>query len=318
MPVNRHGVSFPPESGYRCNLRQSRMLAETIMLRQGYRKQVNNPGGNLMRFVIHARLLTLISLFLVAGATWSPQLANSAAVQSGQQDMPGMDMSSHTAPQNKATDDTADTQTTMHAMQSMEGHMDMGPHMKMTALRAGKPGDTERAQKVIDGARKACEKYLDYHAALADGFKIFLPNIKQGIYHFTNYRYGFEAAMNFNPEHPTSLLYEKHGDNYKLVGVMYTAPRRFTEDQLDERVPLSVAQWHEHVNFCTAPLGHWQESMGPSPQFGFRGSIHTQEACDAAGGTFHPVVLNWMVHVYPFEKDQASIWSVDRQHGDGD
>jgi len=56
----------------------------------------------------------------------------------------------------------------------------------------------------------------------------------------------------------------------------------------------------------------------PHPQFGLRGSITTQEACDAAGGTFHPVIFNWMVHVYPFEKDQASIWSVERQHGDAD
>jgi hypothetical protein len=49
-----------------------------------------------------------------------------------------------------------------------------------------------------------------------------------------------------------------------------------------------------------------------------RGSIATQEACDAAGGIFHPVIFNWMVHVYPFEKDQANIWSVERQHGDAD
>jgi hypothetical protein len=271
-----------------------------------------------MRFFVPARLLILISLFLLAGAAWSPQLANSSAMQSGQQDMPGMDMSSHSASQGNAAEDNGDSDATLHAMHSMEGHMDMGPHMKMTALRPAKPGDAQRARQVVEAARKVSEKYVDYHTALADGFKIFLPNVPQKIYHFTNYRYGFEAASSFNPEHPTSLLYEKRGDDYKLVGVMYTAPRRFTEDQLDERVPLSVAQWHEHVNFCTAPLGRWHESMGPHPQFGFMGSIHTQEACDAAGGTFHPVVLNWMVHVYPLEKDQASIWSVDRQHGDGD
>ncbi len=39
--------------------------------------------------------------------------------------------------------------------------------------------------------------------------------------------------MHFNPEHPTSLLYEKHGDDYKLIGVMYTAPKRLGEDELD-------------------------------------------------------------------------------------
>ena len=70
--------------------------------------------------------------------------------------------------------------------------------------------------------------------------------------------------------------------------------------------------------FLRASAGKWRDSVDPHPQFGLRGSIATQEACDAAGGTFHPVVFNWMVHVYPFEKDQANMWSVERQHGDAD
>jgi hypothetical protein len=190
--------------------------------------------------------------------------------------------------------------------------------MKMTALRLPRPGDAARAEQVVETARKASEKYLDYNVALADGYKIFHPEIPQKMYHFTNYGYAMEAAFRFTPEHPTSLLYEKHGDDYKLIGVMYTAPKRLGEDQLDERVPLSVAQWHEHVNFCAPPPDHRKDMLAPHPQFGLKGSIITQEACDAAGGTFHPVIFNWMVHVYPFEKDQASIWSVNRQHGDGD
>jgi len=232
--------------------------------------------------------------------------------------MPGMDMSgmsrgdmSHMSGMDANEDGDA-----AHMMHSMEGHMDMGPHMKMTALRQPKPGDLERAKEVAEAARKASEKYLDYHVALADGFKIFLPNVPQKMYHFTNYGFGAEAQFQFNPEHPTSLLYEKHGDDYKLIGVMYTAPKRFTEDDLDQRIPLSFAQWHEHVNFCAPPKDRRKELFQPHPQFGLRGSINTPEACDAAGGTFHPVIFNWMVHVYPFEKDQASIWSVERQHAD--
>lgn len=239
--------------------------------------------------------------------------------------MQGMDMSAHRdMPNMKGMPmGDKDENNTAHVMHSMEGHMEMGPHMKMTALRKPQPGDTERAQKVADEARKVMEYYADYHKALADGFQIFLPNIPQKMYHFTNYSYGREAALHFNPEHPTSLLYEKNGNDYKLVGVMYTAPKRLTEDQLDERIPLSVAQWHEHVNFCKAPAGmpvseRIQKSLGQDAQFGFKGSIHTQEACDAAGGTFLPVVFNWMVHVYPFEKDQLNIWSVERQHGTHD
>ena len=168
--------------------------------------------------------------------------------------------------------------------------------------------------RVVEAARRVAEKYKDYHTALNDGFQIFLPNVPQKTYHFTNYGYGWEASFGFNPEHPTSLLYEKHGDDYKLVGVMYTAPKRFTEDDLDQRIPLSVAQWHEHVNFCAPPTPLKLEPLAPNPKFGFRGSISTKEECEANGGTFKPLVFNWMVHVYPLEKTEAEIWAVDRDH----
>ncbi|HTW59319.1 MAG TPA: hypothetical protein VMD99_14400 [Terriglobales bacterium] len=267
------------------------------------------------------------------GQTQNGQTQNapsSGAQQSGaQQSMPGMDMSGHDMSNMQMKDmpmggdNDKDSDANAGAMHSMEGHMDMGPHMKMTELRKPQPGDAERAQKIVESARKAAEQYLDYHVALADGFKIFHPEIPQKIYHFTSRRNAIAAQFEFDPERPTSLLYEKHGDDYKLVGVMYTAPKRFTEDQLNERVPLSIAQWHEHVNFCRAPADmpiaeRMQKSLGPNAEFGFKGSIHTEEACNAAGGRFIPVVFNWMVHVYPFEKDQASIWSVERQHGDAD
>jgi hypothetical protein len=261
------------------------------------------------------RIVTLISLFLLASVAWSQQQPTAGSAPSnGQQSMPGHDMSNMNM---KGMDMGGDKDADV-SMHTMEGHMDMGPHMKMTALRPARPGDAARAQEVAASARTASEKYTDYHTALAEGYKIFHPEIPQKMYHFTNYRYAWEAARHFNPEHPTSLLYEKHGDDYTLIGVMYTAPKRMTEEELDERVPLSIAQWHEHVNFCAAPADRRGEGFSAHPQFGLRGSITTQEACDAAGGTFHPVVFNWMVHVYPFEKDQASIWSVDRQHGDAD
>ena len=67
-----------------------------------------------------------------------------------------------------------------HAMLSMaDRQMDMGPHMKMTTLRDLKPGDQEKADQVVAAARTAAEKYTDYKVALADGFKIFLPNLPQ-------------------------------------------------------------------------------------------------------------------------------------------
>ncbi len=230
--------------------------------------------------------------------------------------MKGMDMSGHDMSK-MPQDASDDAEAGIHAMHSMEGHhMEMGAHMKMTALRPAQPGDAEKAQHVADVARGVMDKYKDYHVALNEGFTIFHPEVPQKQYHFTNYRYAFEAAMRFNPEHPTSLLYEKDGDGYKLAGVMYTAPKRFSEDDLNQRIPLSIAQWHEHVNFCKAPEGHKQEMLGPNPKFGLHGSITTQAECDAAGGEFHPIIFNWMVHLYPNEKNPAQVWSVERQHAD--
>jgi hypothetical protein len=263
-------------------------------------------------------LATLLLLTaVVASAQQSPP-------SSKPQTMQGMDMPAAGNPQAPEKSSSSDAEMpasadpiTAAAMNSMSmRNMDMGPHMHMTRLRELRPGDQERADAVVAAARKVGERYVDYHTALADGFKIFLPNVPQKMYHFTNYRYAFEAAFWFNPDHPTSLLYEKHGDDYKLIGVMYTAPKRATPDELDKRIPLSIARWHAHVNLCLPPDDKKNEAWGPHPRFGLNGSISTREECEDAGGRFIPQIFGWMVHVYPFEKDPAQIWSVERQMGD--
>ncbi len=192
-------------------------------------------------------------------------------------------------------------------------HLDMGPHMRMTELRVPNAADQQRADEIVRSLRSSIEKYQDYRIALSDGYKIFLPNLKTPMKHFTNWRYAMRAGWKFDPEHPTSLLYERHGDDYKLIGAMYTAPRRYSEDKLDKRVPLSVAQWHEHVNLCKAPKGSETEYFGPNARFGLLGSITTKQDCEAVGGKFYPVVFGWMVHVYPWETTREAQWSVERQ-----
>ncbi|HEY0702407.1 MAG TPA: hypothetical protein VGD60_06540 [Candidatus Acidoferrales bacterium] len=215
--------------------------------------------------------------------------------------MPGMDMSK---PGNGQ-----DSEAAKGANMAMSGHdMDMGAHMFMTDLRPANAADQKRAAEIVAQLRPAIEKYKDYKVALAEGFVIFLPNVPQEHYHFTNYEYGREAQTAFDPTRPTSLLYTKSGDGYVLEGAMFTAPRRDTEDELNARVPLSVAHWHKHVNLCFAPASaHIQP--GTSKEFGFRGSIATEEACQQASGHWVPVIFNWMVHVYPYESDPDKIWA---------
>src|ERR1700724_2871186 len=145
-------------------------------------------------FLMRNQIVVFISMVPLCSVAWG-QAQNSAA-SSNQQSMPGMDMSGQAGHDMSkmpakdvpaAGDKEAETEASTHVMNSMEGHMDMGPHMKMTALRQPKLGATDRAQQVVEAARKAADQYKDYHAALADGFKIFLPNIPQKMYHFTKY-----------------------------------------------------------------------------------------------------------------------------------
>jgi hypothetical protein len=188
----------------------------------------------------------------------------------------------------------------------------MSGHMYMTRLRPAKASDQQKAATLVAAAKAAMAPYQDYRKALADGYEIFLPNIPQPQYHFTKYAYALEARSHFDPLKPTSLLYKKTDDGgYKLVGAMYTDRVDATEGELNERIPLSVARWHKHINFCKAPAGQKAAYFGPDAKFGLRGSITTQEACDAAHGKFYPHVFGWMVHVYPYETDQRNIWSTN-------
>ena len=210
--------------------------------------------------------------------------------------MPGMDM-----------DDAKASEA--HAVHDMTpGEHAHNAHMHMTAPRPETPEDAARAKEIVDELRAGIAKYKDHRVALADGYKIFLPNLKQPEYHFTNYMNGFLEAFKFDPARPTSLLYKKTSTGYELVGAMYTMPKRATEDQLNERVPLSVASWHLHTNLCMPPAG--QRRNADWTKFGLRGSIATQEACDAAGGKFHPVIFGWMVHVYPYEDSAEKIFAM--------
>jgi hypothetical protein len=230
----------------------------------------------------------------------SQQSSSSQAQESRGTDhsgMPGMDMDDAKSNEARAVHDMT------------PGHMDAHSlHMHMTAMRPSNPEDTARATEIAAQLRGGIEKYRDYHVALNEGYKIFLPNVPQPEYHFTNYMNGFLEAFSFDPSRPTSLLYKKTSDGYELVGAMYTMPKRATEEQLDARVPLSVAMWHLHTNLCMPPKE--QRGSADMTKFGLRGTIATEEACDVAGGRFHPVIFGWMVHVYPYEDSLDKVFAM--------
>ncbi len=227
-----------------------------------------------------------------------------------------------------------------NAPNGMGAHMDMDAHMTMTPVRPETPQDTERSRQILDTLRTALQPCRDYHVALANGMRIFLPSVPQDVYHFTDYpRATAEDQGRFDPAHPGNLLYVRRGDGYVLVGAMYSAPADYTYAQLDELVPLSVARWHAHTNICLpdgitlmsllrGDVGAERAGMpGMLPvaanpealelnhklgvfadgRFGFRGKIADAASCASAGGHFLPQAFGWMVHVYPFNGDDLKV-----------
>jgi hypothetical protein len=186
------------------------------------------------------------------------------------------------------------------------------PHMSMTKLRPLQPGDQARADAIVAAAKKAAERYGDYRKAQADGYAIFMPEQHQNVYHFILQSSGAEDRKRFDPDQPPGLLYTKidgPGPRYKLVGVMYMVRFSATEEELNARIPLSIAQWHVHRNLCAPQQAEKRNWLMGDPDFGLNGSIATEEACRAAGGYFKPHLGGWMTHVYPFETNPAKVWS---------
>ena len=204
-------------------------------------------------------------------------------------------------------------------MGAMKGMVVMGQsmaamtnHMCITPSRPEQPGDKQRAKAVVDQVRAAIEKYKDYKKAIADGFIQANPTVDQPQFHFNNDANAKLADTTFDPARPTSLLYYRTPQQkFKLEGVMYTDRNDATEDELNQRIPISIVRWHKHTNFCAAPANKVKQYFGDRPKFGMFGSIHTKDACDAEGGIFFPVVFSWMIHVFPYENDFKDQFSMN-------
>ena len=204
---------------------------------------------------------------------------------------------------------------------AMSGAMDetMMKHMELTPVRAATHADSVRATALAGEIKRAIAKYEDTSVAVADGYKMFLPNVKmQHVYHFTNGRHALGEAFRFDAAKPTSILYKRAPDGkLRLVGAMYTMPKNARLSRLDDRVPLSIARWHKHVNWCLPKQGEaarWLEQKNGKPVFGPESPVATKAECDAVRGEFHPNLFGWMLHANVYEgSDLATIFGDD--HG---
>ncbi len=210
------------------------------------------------------------------------------------------------APICQSTIPMASGTTASASSQPANRHMNMGPHMKMTSYRPVTSSDMARMNAIVQNAHVCFDRYKDYHLALHDGYQIFAPDVPQDIYHFASAQNFSEAQMTFDLAHPSALLYKKVGDGYRFVGMMYSAPASATEDQLNQRIPLSIAPWHLHVNFCLPAGDTGQTLFHANSLFGLTGTITTHAQCSKLGGTFYSSMYGWMVHIPLFGSVSAA------------
>jgi len=207
-------------------------------------------------------------------------------------------------------------------MEMMGDSMPAGRHLKLTPAWPEEPGDQARADSLVRAARVAVAQYSDVVAAERDGYRMFAPTLKgQKVYHYSNRRNALKARWAFDPAAPSALLYQPQPDGtLQLIGAMYTAAPDISMDDLNRRIPLSIAQWHQHTSICLPPgasPGGAGDDAGlgrRDPRFGPRGTITTEAACTAAGGEFKARMFGWMVHVNLFEApDQVPLLPGSRE-----
>jgi len=246
---------------------------------------------------LHGILRRLIPLSLAGAALALATAISPAQQQDPMANMPGMKMG------DKGSNDMKDMGPSMAAMAG---------HMYMTSLRPIQPGDEEKVKAIVAQVKASIERYKDYKKALADGYVIGNPNVNEPQFHFISQANTAEAEKHFDPTRPSALLYfQTPKQRYKLEGVMFTVPPNASEDELNDRIPLSIVRWHVHTNFCAAPPDRVKEYLGKHPKFGMFGSINTADACKAEGGTFYPKIFTWMIHVFPFETDLKDVFSMN-------
>src|ERR1041384_765670 len=184
---------------------------------------------------------------------------------------------------------------------------DTSVHMRMAPKRAATAADSARAADIVVRARAALEPFKDVKEAEKAGYVEFMPWLAdQPIFHYNNIGNVLLTMQSFDATKPVSLLYVKNAKGEKvLTGAMYAAQPGSSMDDLDARLPLGVAHWHEHVDFCGPKLEDIQsgkEKVDAASTARWL-KITTREACTAAGGRFVPRLFGWMAHVYLFAGD---------------
>lgn len=189
------------------------------------------------------------------------------------------------------------------------------PHLTLTPITQTQPGDLESCDRLIATLKHSLAKFEQTTEAEKAGYWKFPPNSDDlNIVHYVNPWLSHLENWRIDPTLPGSILYQRQpNEKLKLIGAMFNAPVDSTIEELNKRIPTSVARWHLHTNICLPePIwdeGQWQRKKEGYPVFGPFSPIATQTECEKVGGKFKETVLGWMVHVYAFTENSQDIFN---------
>ncbi|QLE00219.1 hypothetical protein HX109_01060 [Galbibacter sp. BG1] len=199
------------------------------------------------------------------------------------------------------------------------------PHMAMTKKLPEQDGDQRRADSLVEVIEKNIIRFKDIDVAKEEGYEFFPPEppADMNIVHLVHRKYSEkEMKKGFNSEKPGSILYERDGNGWKLIGAMITAPVDASKEELNDLAPLSVTQWHLHQKVCVPkPIWdkeEWQKTFPDgTPVYGPTSSIASKSDCEKFDGTFLPVVFGWMTHAYVYLDNPNDVWNQMYGHDHG-
>ena len=242
-------------------------------------------GGKTILHLLTKAAIGLGALFLVGVLLAAipnhrtPAVAPVASEAAQETEQPAAAMDDANMPEMDMADEHASEHTAMADMARCI--MATGAH----AHDLAPPPDAEMnnaPRRSTEKLRAGIEKYKDYHVALKEGIQDFLPHVPQAEYHFTNYANGFLEAFTFDPARPTSLLYKRTSRDTNWSARCTPCRSGRPRNSLMSECPSAMASWHLHTNLCMPPRGQMRRMDWT--KFGLKGSIATQQACDAAGG----------------------------------
>jgi len=184
-------------------------------------------------------------------------------------------------------------------------------HVRLSRLRTVTHSDSARVRLVADSIRRAISRYQDVSAARLAGYEQYAPGAEVDEYHFLRYDTPITREK-FDVADPPALIYKKDSSGrLVLAGAMYVLSGETDDSALDSAIPLGIARWHKHVNWCLPPVDQqhrWMERKGGDRVFGLVG-VTSRRACQKANGVFKPDLAGWMIHALVFEgPDLKAVW----------